>query len=130
VQPHEQDATRPPPIEVDIQGASAAIVALRGEHDLSTQPEVAHALTRASHYPEVLVDLSECTFMDSSVIAALVGTSRALESNAGRLELVIPAEAHTVQRIAQLTNIASFIPVHETRAQGMAAIESRLGDTV
>jgi anti-anti-sigma factor len=128
VQQHERHAKRPPPIEVDIQGAGVVIVALRGEHDLSTQPEVAQALTRASDYPEVLVDLSDCTFMDSSVIAALVGTSRKLESRDRRLELVIPADAHTVQRIACLTNIAELIPVHDTREDGIAAIARRLGD--
>jgi anti-anti-sigma factor len=128
LQAHEQHTTRPPPIEVDTQGASVAIVALRGEHDLSTQAEVAQALTRASEYPDVLVDLSACTFMDSSVIAALVRTSRSLESNDRRLELIIPVEANTVQRIAELTNIAALIPIHETREQGIAAIESRLGD--
>jgi anti-anti-sigma factor len=128
VQPHARKTQRPPPVEVDIHGSGVAVVALRGEHDLSTREEVAQALARAGDSPGVLIDLSECTFMDSSLIAELVRTSRGLETRDRRLELVIPTDAHIVQRIAKLTDIASLIPTHETREAALAALHGRLAE--
>lgn len=123
---HEPNTQRPPPVEVDIHASGVALVALRGEHDLSTQPDVALALTRAADCRGVLVDLSECTFMDSSLIAELVRTSRGLETRDGRLELVIPGDARAIQRIVKLTGMAALIPTHQTREAALAALHGRL----
>ena len=64
---------------------------------------------------DLLVDLSECTFIDSTIIKLLLQTMRALEENDGRLELVIdPTPSGHVARVAELMGIADVIPTHET----------------
>ncbi|MDP9259168.1 MAG: STAS domain-containing protein [Actinomycetota bacterium] len=100
-------------------------MAVRGEHDLRTRAELAEALERASAHPHVLVDLSECSFMDSSVIGALFVASKRLEERDGRLEVVIPPEAHTLQRVAKIAGIHTFLPVHETRGAALASIQPK-----
>jgi anti-anti-sigma factor len=68
----------PGTLEVENHAPNVAIVAVRGEHDLTTKPALAEALARASDHLNVLVDLSECPFMDSSLIGALVEASSSL----------------------------------------------------
>ena len=68
---------------------------------------------------DLLVDLSECTFIDSTIIKLLLQTMRALEENDGRLEIVIDADSHGhVARVAELMGIADVIPTHGSRSDG------------
>jgi anti-anti-sigma regulatory factor len=50
----------------------AAVVELRGEHDLSTQPELSDLLAGLiAGHELVVVDISEATFIDSTFIHGL-----------------------------------------------------------
>jgi anti-anti-sigma factor len=96
-----------PAVEVEFRLPGIAFVTLRGEHDLSSKPDLTEALTAASAKRDVLVDLSDCTFMDSSVIGALFRAHQSLAEGGGRLELVIPESATTVKRVADATLLAA-----------------------
>jgi anti-anti-sigma factor len=105
-----------PEVEVEIHAeARIAIVTLRGEHDIATEPRVRAALTLAGEQSRVLVDLSECTFADSSVIGALIVANTLIAERAGQLEVVIPPEARAAQRLAKLTQLEQIVPIHSTR---------------
>ena len=73
----------------EVPQPGTAIVKLRGELDLSSRARLTQVLAGASAQATVLVDLSECTFADSSVVAALVTASAELRERGGRLEVVI-----------------------------------------
>jgi anti-anti-sigma regulatory factor len=123
--PDERKRTPPPvpgTVEVEIHPPGVAIVMVRGEHDLS-KPEPAEDLARASDQPDVLVDLPECTFRDSSVIATLVEASTSLWERDRRLELVITPEAHAFQRVAKIAGIHMFSPIDETRSARIVSIQ-------
>ena len=85
---------RPEPgaVELGAGAGGSAIVGLSGECDLTTRDALADALRRASDQPGtvVLVDLSECSFIDSTVIGAIALSHKALAEQGRRLELVIP----------------------------------------
>ncbi len=127
--PDTSERTPPPErgtVEVEFHPQpGVAVVAVRGEHDLRTKAALAEALERASAQRNVLVDLSECSFMDSSVIGALLVASKRLEERDGRLEVVIAPEAHTVHRAAELTGLAAFLPIHATRSAALASIQPK-----
>jgi anti-anti-sigma factor len=114
---HTQDTNgATPEIEVEIhEQARTAIITLRGDHDLSTQPGVHEALSRATGQARVLVDLSECTFADSSLINALFVAKSEIEKRDGRIEVVIPPEATAVRQLVELTRLAEFFPIHARR---------------
>ena len=112
-------------VEVEIRSRDAAIVTLRGEQDLSAKPEVANALTLASQSRNVLVDLSACTFIDSSVISALLRASNALHRQGGLLELVIPAGTHrAIRNVFELMGLQRVLPIHETTAQAIDDLDA------
>jgi anti-anti-sigma factor len=122
--PHTAQSVASSAVEVEFPEPGIAIVGLQGEHDLSTRRRLDGALAQASAQPNVLVDLSACTFMDSSVIAAMFVARKKLGERDGRLELVIPPEAGTVQRVASITSLAAILPIHATRSAGLASLRS------
>jgi anti-anti-sigma regulatory factor len=72
----------------------------------------------------VLVDLSDCTCIDSSVLGVLVPAGEDIKQCGGRLELVIPPEATTAQSVATITRLAQFLPIHATHGAGLASSEA------
>jgi anti-anti-sigma factor len=109
-----------PDIAVELDAATAAIVTLREEHDVDTQRRVAKALEMTSECRHVVVDLSECTFIDSSVIKVLLLASNDQCKRGGLLELVIPTGEHiAVRRVFELMSLERQLPIHETRGHAL-----------
>lgn len=71
-------------IETVRSPSDTVVVRLVGDHDLSTAPELRTVLRKAvADGPEVVVDLSETTFLDSSILHALIEADVALQSTNG-----------------------------------------------
>jgi anti-sigma B factor antagonist len=114
-----------PAVEVEFRQPGTALIKLRGEHDLSNKQGLTEALATASAQRNVLVDLSECTFMDSTVIAAFFRAREQLKERGGRLEVFIPEAATTIERIAKITGLGSILPIHETQHAAVASFQPR-----
>lgn len=110
-------------IEVEGHTRDTAIVTLRGEHDISTKPAIGQALDAACLRTNVVVDLSECTFVDSSVVSELLRTARRLHQLDGLLALAVPSGARTVRRALEVMGVHPIVPVHETRAAAVGSLE-------
>jgi anti-anti-sigma factor len=121
-----RDAGQPskPEVDLEILPAWGAVVALRGEHDLSTDAELGRAFARALQHARVLVDLSECEFIDSTIIKTLIAAHTQQLGSGGRLELVIPPEARQVERLAHLVRLDHFMPIHKSRETGIAHLQA------
>jgi anti-anti-sigma factor len=86
-----------------------AVVSLNGEHDLATSEGVRVAL--APLLGAVLVDLSRCDFVDSTVIGVLLERAEELTSDGYRLELVAPPEGSSAARALEITGVAELVRV-------------------
>jgi anti-anti-sigma factor len=75
-------------------------VSLHGEHDLASSETLRAAL--APLLGDLVVDLSDCTFMDSTVIAVLLGKCYDLRDEGRRLELVLPPENAAISRVVDV----------------------------
>lgn len=106
-------------IELAFHVQGIALLRLSGEHDLSGSERLAETLAAAEPQLDVLVDLSDCSFIDSSVIAALFRAHKRLVARGGRLGLLTPREATTIQRIAKATALAALLPIHEDLAAAL-----------
>ncbi len=100
-------------------------MSLRGEHDLATRSAIDDALARAGAESDVLVDLSECCFIDSTVIGALLLAFQSFGERGRRLELAIPPGAAAIQRVATVAGLTTFLTIHETRAAGLESMSAR-----
>jgi anti-anti-sigma factor len=117
-------STAAPAVEVDLSVPCVAFVSLHGEHDLSSTQPVHEALAKAGTRRDVFVDLSACTFMDSSVIATLFRERVQLELHDRRLELIIPPSASVIRRVAALTVLDSILRIHESRDAALMSLRS------
>ena len=112
-----------PAIEIKHPAPGLAIVRMRGEHDLSTAPRLTQALDQAAAHSNVIVDLSECDFIDSTVIARLLSTANDVRAQDEQLVVVIPPESKTVARVAHLIHLSELIPVHTSQSDAIASLE-------
>jgi anti-anti-sigma factor len=103
---------------VDVQFGSiaappyAAIVSLHGEHDLATAATIGDALS--SLYGPILLDLSPCEFIDSTVIRTLLDKHRQLEADGHRLELLVPPDRKVIRRVLDVSGLRLVLTVHDT----------------
>jgi anti-sigma B factor antagonist len=100
------------------------VVVVRGELDMSTAPDLEAELQRAVDPPggSVVLDLSECEFIDSTGIALIVGTWQKLGEGEDRL--VLCCRNHQVRRLLKLTGVESSIPMHEERDTALAELRA------
>jgi anti-sigma B factor antagonist len=88
------------------------VVRVMGEVDLATVKELKQALhdARVSRTGAVIVDLTGCTFLDSSGLRALLETRERLERASRRLALVLSTPG--VLRIFQITALDDVFEIH------------------
>jgi anti-sigma B factor antagonist len=102
------------------------VVAVRGELDLGTAPELEGPLDEAIGAKEpLLIDLSECEFIDSTGIAMIVRAWQQLangDGGEGNGRVVICSANEQVRRVLEITGLEVSIPVHESRDAALAAL--------
>ena len=88
------------------------IVALHGEHDLATHSALRAELARvAAAGGRIVVDLSPASFLDSSVVRALVSPAAGDESHPQVADVVAP-EGTFAGRLAALVGLDAVVRVH------------------
>ncbi len=103
------------------------VIAVRGELDLSTAPELEGPLEDAvaAGNTSVLVDLSGCEFIDSTGIALIVRAWQRLDRDAdgeGEGRVVICSYNDQVRRVLEITGLELSIPIHGTRDEALASL--------
>ena len=103
------------------------VIAVRGELDLSTASDLEAPLEEAisSGDASVLIDLSECEFIDSTGIALIVRAWQRLDRSAdgeGDGRVVICSDNDQVRRVLEITGLELSIPIHGTRDEALAAL--------
>jgi anti-anti-sigma factor len=89
----------------------AGIVSLRGEHDLDSSAAIRDALDSIDG--DVLVDLTSCGFMASSVVGMLLRTSQERERAGHRLDLLVPPENRIIARTIEIASLRELLTVHD-----------------
>jgi anti-sigma B factor antagonist len=85
-------------------GADAVVVRIRGDLDMSTTDALTDALTEAAAGGDVLAELTDVTFMDSSALSAIVSSARKVAAAGGRLTL--GQRSSVVDRVLEITGLA------------------------
>jgi anti-sigma B factor antagonist len=103
---------------------SVQVLVLRGEHDLSTAPDVrAHVEEAVGAGGDVIVDLSETSFIDSSILGVLVAGYRSVTTAGGtRGFAVVAVPGSSVTRLFDLVSVSDVIPIHATMADAVSAL--------
>jgi len=106
-------------IRVENLGSDGAIVAVAGDADLYSAPELRDRLTSLldEGVRYVAVDLSETTFVDSMTLGVLLGAVKRLRTSGGRLEVIVPRP--DIRRIFEITMLDRVFDLHATRDQAL-----------
>jgi anti-sigma B factor antagonist len=102
--------------------SGCAIVAVSGDVDISTSPDLRQALATvvAAGNRIIVVDLSAVRFLDSTGLGVLVGAYTAVRNAGGRLTVV---NNHTVVlKVLNVTALDEVLGVHPTVAEAVAAV--------
>jgi anti-sigma B factor antagonist len=107
----------------ELEGGIRA-VSVRGELDLGTAPELEGPLEQAVAANEpLLLDLSQCEFIDSTGIALIVRTWQGLgDGAAGAGRMAICSANEQVRRVLEITGVGREVPVHGSREGALAAL--------
>ena len=100
------------------------IVHVHGELDISHEEELRAELTRgvAENDGGIVVDLTECEFIDSSGVRALL-LGREAQGADGDGGLVIASGSTQIVRILSVMGVDEAIPVHPTVEEAIAELQ-------
>jgi len=104
--------------------AERHVVAVRGEIDLFTAPELKSALSEAieSGHTRIVVDLTDTTFLDSTALGVLIGAVKRLRSRDGRLTIVNVDD--NIAKTFEITGLDQIFPISSTRGEAVKALDA------
>jgi anti-sigma B factor antagonist len=116
------------PFRVEVEELDGGIrsFTLDGELDHATAPQLRQPLEAAieSGARSVLIDLSDCSFIDSTGLSVIVHAhSRLMDGDAnagGQLEICCPDSQ--VRRLLEITGIDRALGLHQTREEALSAL--------
>jgi anti-sigma B factor antagonist len=115
----------PPEFAVSEESLDAQrhLVAVRGEIDLFTAPELKQVLTEAVEQGKsrVVVDLSETTFLDSTALGVLIGAVKRLRSREGALAIVNTDT--NIAKTFEITGLDQVFTILPTRDEALRALD-------
>ncbi|WP_307823726.1 anti-sigma factor antagonist [Streptomyces sp. I5] len=104
-------------------GKHTAVVVVTGDVDLHTAPvlraEALTAMTRGARH--LVLDMAEVDFVDSTGLTTLIVLLHATEKAGGSVRVARVPER--LERMVTMTGIAELLPMHDTVADALAALD-------
>jgi len=99
-----------------------AVVSVGGEIDLGTAAELGDHLVAAMQQagPDLVLDLSDVSFMDSTGLKVLLAAHKRLQLVGGHFALA--AAGRSVRKVLTVTGLDQTFPVAETVDEALAAL--------
>ncbi len=114
-----------PDLSSSAPAAGVVLVAVHGEHDIASAPNLRTAIEEAfARSQGVVVDLTPSTFIDSTVLGVLLSArERAQEEELGYAVVLEPAAGDpAVRRILEVTGLDELLPVGVERDAAVRAL--------
>jgi anti-sigma B factor antagonist len=109
-------------ITIDVQTADdgTQIFVLHGSLDIATTPAVRAALLDAADrgQHEIVIDVTDLEFLDSTGLGALIGAHKRAKDNGGSVQLVV-AEGQ-ILRLLRITGLLAVFPVYPNLEAALA----------
>jgi anti-sigma B factor antagonist len=103
-----------------------SLISVEGELDLATAPQLKWTLVDSleAGHDQLVLDLSLCTFMDSTALGVLIGVNRSLDVG-GRM--VIACARTDVLHIFELSGMDGAFAIFATLGEALAHIQQDAG---
>ena len=111
-------------IDTEQVGDARHVIALTGEVDLYTAPELKTQMLQviANGAQDVVVDFTDTTFIDSTTLGVLVGGVKRLREKGGRLSIV--CSDRNITKIFEITGLDRVFTIYPTRAEALERLDS------
>ncbi|MBA3717999.1 MAG: STAS domain-containing protein [Actinobacteria bacterium] len=111
-------------IETEQVGDAKHVIALSGEVDLYTAPELKTQMLEviANGAMDVIVDFTNTTFIDSTTLGVLVGGVKRLREKDGRLSIV--CSDRNITKIFEITGLDRVFTIYPTRGEALERLDS------
>ncbi len=110
--------------EIDLERTDGGIsvVAISGEHDLNTAPQLRQRLEeQIDAGGGVVVDLTGASFVDSSILGVILeGVRRSSDTGVG-FAVAHADGSQAVTRVLEITGLRAELPVHASREEAVEA---------
>jgi anti-sigma B factor antagonist len=90
----------------------AVVIRVEGELDLATSDTFEDALGAPDPGVRTVIDLTECTFIDSSAVRLFVEAARAAQETQGQVSLVTRDPG--ILRVLEIAAVDTMLPVHDS----------------
>ena len=112
--------SKPLDVSEDLR-TNTRVISLRGELDLHSVDELRVPLERAAAEPglRLILDLTACSFIDSTGLATIVHVTRPLRDDGGGVALVCPAG--DVRQLLKLSALDLSFPIYDRLDQAVEA---------
>lgn len=103
------------------------VVDVHGEIDLYNAPQIKTAVDRITERGKVwiLINLSLCSYLDSTGIGILLHCHSDLRKRRGQLKLLSPSES--IVKVFQLTRLENHFEIHMSEAEALASFSRGSG---
>jgi anti-sigma B factor antagonist len=103
--------------------AERHVLAVRGEIDLFTAPELKQVLAESIEGGRIriIVDLTDTTFLDSTALGVLIGAVKRLRSRDGALAIVNIDE--NIAKTFEITGLDQIFTIVSTRDEAIDAVD-------
>ena len=110
-------------VSVTHLGGDRWVITVIGEHDISN---VAHLQTALNGVfdtgTSIVLDLSDATFIDSSVIHTLLAAHHRAEETPGEQLAIVAPEHSFAGRVIEFTGLQPLLPIYPTKPAALRAI--------
>lgn len=105
-------------------GGDYTVVVVEGDIDMAAAPGLRSLMQRtiADGNPSLIVDLTECSLIDSAGLGILLGGLRRARAAGGTLELVVPFDH--LRRTFEICDLDRVFTLHASSDQAAHAIAS------
>ncbi|HET8894363.1 MAG TPA: STAS domain-containing protein [Gaiellaceae bacterium] len=106
-------------IKTETLGDEFRLISVVGEVDLYTAPQLKTELNAAADESTraVIVDLTECTFIDSTALGVLVSAKKSFVAKG--LELSLAISDHNILKVFEITGLNRVFRIHVTRSEAV-----------
>jgi anti-sigma B factor antagonist len=88
------------------------VVRVIGDLDMATAPTLEERFASVGSASRLVIDLTQCTFLDSAAVRLL--TTIARDSNTAGTPLALVASDPGILRVLEITAVDDILPVHST----------------
>lgn len=99
-----------------------SILGVSGEVDMATAPRLRQRLIAisASGVTQLVLDLEDCDFLDSTALGVIVGSLKRLRTNDGHLRVVCTQPS--LLKLFDLTGLNTVLDIHDSRESALGPL--------